>query len=146
MADATRIAIDTSAVMAILLFEAQGDACRARIKASAGFVISAGTLAEMRIVAHMRNLDAAIRDLLGQLDATIAVVDRSVADRVAAAHARWGRGVHPAALNMGDCYAYDAAISHGLPLLFVGNNFSRTDVRPALPAPAGSDHNRATQR
>ena len=54
-----------------------------------------------------------------------------VARRVAQANARWGKGVHPAGLNFGDCFAYALARKHECPLLFVGNDFSKTDVARA---------------
>jgi ribonuclease VapC len=46
-------------------------------------------------------------------------------------HARFGKGVHPARLNMGDCFAYACARTHGVPLLFKGDDFSQTDIEPA---------------
>jgi len=50
-----------------------------------------------------------------------------------AAHAllTYGKGRHPAALNLGDCFAYALAKSRGLPLLFKGDDFARTDIVPA---------------
>lgn len=48
-----------------------------------------------------------------------------------AAHARFGKGVHPARLNMGDCFAYACAKAHAVPLLFKGDDFSLTDIEPA---------------
>lgn len=42
--------------------------------------------------------------------------------------ARWGKGVHATGLNFGDCFAYEAAREHACPLLYVGNDFSQTDV------------------
>ena len=44
----------------------------------------------------------------------------------------WGKGIHPAGLNLGDCAAYALAKSLDAPLLFKGDDFSRTDVRRAL--------------
>ena len=44
---------------------------------------------------------------------------------------RFGKGRHPAALNFGDCLSYATAKVAGQPLLFVGDDFRRTDVRPA---------------
>lgn len=46
----------------------------------------------------------------------------------AAAYSLWGKGIHPAKLNMGDCYAYALAKEFGCPLLYVGYDFSQTDV------------------
>ena len=48
------------------------------------------------------------------------------------AFARYGRGRHPATLSFGDCLTYATASVSGLPLLFVGDDFSQTDVEPAL--------------
>ncbi len=44
---------------------------------------------------------------------------------------RFGRGNHPAALNLGDCFAYALAIDTGEPLLFKGDDFSQTDIPAA---------------
>ncbi len=48
------------------------------------------------------------------------------------AHARFGKGRHPARLNLGDCFAYACAQAHGVPLLSVGDDFPQTDIRSAL--------------
>lgn len=50
---------------------------------------------------------------------------------VAAAYAKWGRGLHPAGLNYGDCFAYALARQRGCPLLFVGDDFAKTDITHA---------------
>lgn len=54
------------------------------------------------------------------------------ADKVADAYDRWGKGVHPAGLNFGDCFAYALARVRGCPLLFVGDDFRRTDITSAI--------------
>ena len=51
--------------------------------------------------------------------------------RVLDAHRRFGKGRHPAGLNLGDVFAYALARTRGLPLLFKGDHFSRTDIDPA---------------
>ena len=48
------------------------------------------------------------------------------------AYRRFGKGNHPAGLNFGDCFAYALAKERDLPLLFKGDDFARTDLRPAL--------------
>ena len=45
---------------------------------------------------------------------------------------RYGKGRHPARLNFGDCFAYEVAKEHDCPLLYVGEDFSRTDIRGAV--------------
>lgn len=52
------------------------------------------------------------------------------------AYAEYGKGRHPAGLDFGDCFAYALAEETGLPFLFEGNDFSRTDMRPAVQAPS----------
>src|SRR6218665_1884148 len=47
------------------------------------------------------------------------------------AHARFGKGVHPAKLNMGDCFAYACAKAHAVPLLYKGGDFALTDIEAA---------------
>jgi ribonuclease VapC len=51
---------------------------------------------------------------------------------IAAAHERWGRGAHQAGLNLGDCFSYEAAKEHSCPSLYVGDDFSKTDLERAL--------------
>jgi len=55
------------------------------------------------------------------------------AREVAAAYSRWGKGFRRASLNFGDCFAYASAKRQDCPLLFVGDDFSLTDIAPALP-------------
>jgi len=56
----------------------------------------------------------------------------TTARRIAAAYARWGRGAHPAGLNLGDCFSYEVAKAHSCRLLYVGDDFSKTDLESAL--------------
>ena len=50
------------------------------------------------------------------------------ARRIAQAYEKWGKSMHPAALNLGDCFAYEVAKEHGCRLLYVGDGFSKTDI------------------
>jgi len=52
--------------------------------------------------------------------------------RIAEAYEQWGKGVHPAPLNFGDCFAYEVAKEHECALLYVGEDFSRTDIEGTL--------------
>ncbi len=52
-------------------------------------------------------------------------------DAAITAFIRFGRGRHPAALNFGDCMSYAVASVAGMPLLFTGEDFRRTDIAPA---------------
>ena len=129
------IAVDTSALMAILLKEPDADACGAALARESRLLISAGTLAEALIVAGHRNVSAEMAALVDALGFEIVTVTAAAARRVAEAYARWGKGAHPAALNFGDCFAYETAREHGCALLFLGEDFARTDVVAALTSP-----------
>lgn len=126
------IAIDTSALMAILLDETDAGACIAAIEAEGELVISAGTAAEALIVAGRRGVGTEMAILLEGLGAEIVPVTAASAQRVAEAYSHWGKGAHPAGLNFGDCFAYEAAQARDCPLLYVGDDFSRTDIRSVL--------------
>jgi len=126
------IAVDTSALIAIVLREPMEAACKAALVADPDIIVSAGTLAEALIVANGRKIANELIEFVDQLELEVVAVSQATARQVALAHARWGRGFHPAGLNFGDCFAYVAAMEHGCPLLYVGNDFSKTDVPSAL--------------
>lgn len=126
------IAVDTSALMAIVLDEPQAEACMTAIEQADGLLISAGTLAEALIVAARRNVDQEVSALISGLGFEVVSVTAASARRVADAYGRWGKGVHPASLNYGDCFSYEVAREHDCPLLYVGEDFVQTNVRSAL--------------
>jgi len=126
------IAVDTSALMAIVLGDAKADACIAILEAEPAILISAGTVAEALIVAARRNVADEMGKLVDGLGFDVVTVTAASARRIAAAYERWGKGVHPAGLNFGDCFAYEVAKEHDCRLLFVGNDFSKTDVESVL--------------
>ncbi len=126
------IAVDTSALMAVLLGEAQADECASVLESAGSLLISSGTLAEALIVAARRNLGVEMAMLIDGLGFEIANVTPAAARRIALAYETWGRGLHPAGLNFGDCFAYEVAKENACPLLYVGEEFSRTDIESAL--------------
>ena len=70
--------------------------------------------------------------IIDGLGLEIVPVSAAAARRIAQAYARWGKGVHAAALNFGDCFAYEVAKEHDCRLLYVGDDFSKTDIARAL--------------
>lgn len=126
------IAVDTSALMAIVLGEAEADACIGILETEPEVVVSASTVAEALIVAARRNVSEEIARMIDGLGFEILSVTPASARRIAAAYARWGRGAHPAALNFGDCFSYEVAKANSCPLLYVGDDFSKTDLESAL--------------
>ncbi len=126
------IAVDTSAIMAIVLNEPEADACIAALEAQETLLISAGTVAEVLIVSARWQVGEEVAKLIDGLDFDIVAVTPAAARRIANAYERWGKGVHPASLNLGDCFSYEVAKEHDCRLLYVGNDFSRTDIEGVL--------------
>ena len=126
------IAVDTSAVIAIVLREPMAEPCKAALAAEDEVLISAGTLAELLIVAVGRGIAAEMAELLAQFDLTIVPVTAAAARRVGQVYGQWGKGMHPAALNFGDCFAYALAKEQSCRLLYVGDDFAKTDVEGVL--------------
>jgi ribonuclease VapC len=126
------IAVDTSALIAIIRGEPDADRCLQRLLSESEVFISAGTLAEALIVAARQDRGHEMSRLVEDLQWRVAPVTEATAGRVADAYDRWGRGVHAARLNLGDCFAYEIAARLGCPLLYIGDDFSKTDLVSAL--------------
>jgi len=126
------IAVDTSALMAIVLHESAGPACMSALQANSPLLISAGTLVEALIVSNGRHCRPDMEALIDGLAFEVVPVTAEAARRVADAHARWGRGARTAGLNFGDCFSYTVAKDRGCRLLYVGRDFSRTDIQSVL--------------
>jgi ribonuclease VapC len=129
--------VDASAWTAVLLEEREAEVFR--IKLADADVVSTSAIANWeatRAIARQTNGDigAAARKLqVFQALAETQVLPIGEAEQIAAleAHARFGKGVHPAKLNMGDCFAYACAKVHGVPLLYKGGDFAMTDIEAA---------------
>ena len=126
------IAVDTSALMAIVLDEPMAAPCKAALEAEDEILMSAGTLAELLIVSARRGIGAEMADFLGRFDFNIISVTPAAARQIGLTYQQWGRGVHPAALNFGDCFAYAVAKEHACGLLYVGDDFGKTDIEAVL--------------
>ena len=126
------IVVDTSALLAIVLDEPPSDACIAALEAEHEVLISAGTLAEALIVSGRRGVGDGVDRLVTSLAFMVAPVTEAMARQVSDAYAKWGKGVHPAGLNLGDCFAYALAKDSDCPLLFIGDDFARTDLKAVL--------------
>ena len=125
------IVVDTSALIAIVLEEPQAENCLTAITTESSLKISAATIAEALVVADGRKVGRAMRHLIDRFDFEIVTVTSSSAERVAESYRLWGKGNHPAGLNFGDCFAYALAKELACPLLFIGNDFARTDIMRA---------------
>ena len=129
--------VDASAWTAILLAEADYKVLMGKL-AGAPVVLTSAIAGWETVRAVSRATDRDLKDAARMLDdlqrsANTRVVPIGGGEQFLAleAHARFGKGVHPARLNMGDCFAYACAKAHGLPLLFKGDDFSLTDIEAA---------------
>ena len=126
------IVVDTSAIMCIALGEPDAVKVKAAMTAASHRLMSAGTLAELQVVNAGRRTLADLHSRLQTIDVTIVPVDAAQADLIGHIYAQYGKGLHRASLNFGDCFAYALAKSRDLPLLYVGQDFALTDIRSAL--------------
>jgi ribonuclease VapC len=126
------IVVDSSALIAVVFDEAKAEACSKALEGETQVLISAAILAETLVVARRRRETEEVERLIVGLDMEIVNVTPASARRVAQAYERWGKGMHPAGLNFGDCFAYALAKEHSCPLLFVGDDFSKTDIESVL--------------
>jgi ribonuclease VapC len=123
--------IDTSAVLAILQDEPERRRFAESIEAADTTRMSAATWVESSIVVEARYGSDGLRHfdrLMERIAVEIVPVDLEQARTAREAFRRFGRGRHPAGLNLGDCFSYALARMLGEPLLFKGTDFSQTDL------------------
>lgn len=131
----TPIVWDTSALVAILLDEAEGLAFSRLLATSRPHLVSAVSWLELSNVMTSRFGAVGTERVTGLIRAGNVQIAAFEAEQAAAAHdafIRYGKGRHPASLNFGDCASYGLALTSNAELAFKGDDFSRTDVRPAL--------------
>jgi ribonuclease VapC len=127
--------IDTSAVLAVLMDEAESEAIRVAIEGDPVRLMSTASFVEASIVVETRYGEAGARELdllLHTAQVELVPVDREQAEVARDAFRAWGKGRHRAGLNFGDCFAYALARVSGERLLFKGDDFGSTDVPSAL--------------
>jgi ribonuclease VapC len=123
--------IDTSAILAILLGEAEGRAFTRFIENDAVRLLSAASRIEASLVIESRKGNAGRIDLDRFIDVgaiEIVAVTAEQAEAACDAFRRYGKGRHPANLNFGDVFVYSLAKTTGEPLLFKGSDFIKTDL------------------
>ncbi len=126
--------VDTSALVAVLTGEPDAERLLDLMIGADRLAVSAATLVEASIVLESRWGPEAVSDLhalLADLEAEVLPVDEQQALTAARAWRRFGKGRHPASLNLGDLFSYAAASSQGEALLFTGDDFTQTDLPEA---------------
>lgn len=126
------IVVDTSALIALILGEHEHSLILQLLQSDERFLLSSANLTELFIVAARRGIFDEASALIDRSPIVLEPVSERLARLAAQAYRRWGKGIADARLNFGDCFAYALAMERGCPLLFVGEDFARTDVRSAL--------------
>ena len=127
--------IDTSAIVSILFNEIDAALYARTLRAGSPRLLSVVTRVELSCVIEGRkgeNGRIKLERLLGAFEHEIVGVTSQHATLAIQAFRTYGKGRHPAALNIGDCFSYALARATGFPLLFKGDDFSRTDLQSAL--------------
>ncbi len=127
--------LDTSALLVLLLDEPEAEAYRAVLEEDETRLVSAATLLEAGIVVEARKGEAGGRELdllIHRAEIDVVAVDAEQVAEARRGYRRYGRGRHAAGLNFGDVFAYALARTSGEPLLFKGDDFSKTDVARVL--------------
>jgi len=125
------IAVDTSAIIAVLWGEKDESRIRTRLAAESSAILSAGSALELQIVLAGTGAIGAwdsVEAFFSAYGISVRPFDDIQLAIARAAAIRFGKGRHKAKLNYGDCFAYALAMSEGLPLLFTGKDFAETDV------------------
>ena len=128
--------VDSSALIAILKREAGWERLQETVLGAERAVMSAAVLVETSIVIEATRGQAGIRELdtlLDELAIEVLGFGPEQVEPAREAFRRFGKGRHPARLNFGDCLSYGLARHLAEPLLFIGGDFAKTDVVPALP-------------
>ena len=126
--------VDSSALLAILFQEPESERLSIAVAVSDRLMMSAvNWLESMMVIEGRRGADSArdLQEFLDQFEVQIIPFDQQHMEEAREAWRRFGKGRHPAGLNMADCAAYATAVIAGEPLLFKGGDFSQTGV-PAV--------------
>ena len=124
--------VDSSAIVAVLRGEPEQVKFSALLAATPRCRLSAATLLETFIV-QGQDRCGEVDELLAAIDAEVVPFDAEQARIARVAHGRFGKGTgSPAQLNFGDCMSYALAKVRGEPLLFKGDDFTHTDIEPAI--------------
>lgn len=127
--------VDTSAIVAIVLGEADAEDLAQIISEATEPKMSTATAVELDAVLTRRlrpEDQRRVERLFDEWELDLVAFDAEQAEIASRAYRDFGRGSgHPAALNLGDCYSYALADVTGEPLLYVGDDFVHTDITPA---------------
>ena len=131
--------LDASAIVAILVREPGHDVLIDRLEVATRLMTSGVAVIEAVLALHridrvpITAANEAVKNFLAKANVVLVPLADAETRVAVAAYAQFGKGQgHPARLNLGDCFAYACARTHDVPLLFVGEDFARTDIRSAM--------------
>jgi ribonuclease VapC len=126
---------DTSAIIEFLLDGPKASELLAKLRDAAGphstnpmVIYEAAVVLAGKENLSVGEAERLVRSLLRAMDIAVVSIDDQTASAALDAFARYGKGRHPARLNFGDCFSYAGAKAAGVPLLYVGEDFARTDL------------------
>ena len=127
------IVVDTSAIIAIDLREPTSDSLYAKLLLAAHRWIPATAVVEaMMVLSRVHRDPKSVMDrYMSKMGLSLAPIDLAVSATAQEAFLKFGKGRHPARLNLCDCFSYAVAKVMDMPLLYVGNDFRQTDIRTA---------------
>jgi ribonuclease VapC len=129
-----RLAIDTSAIIAILFEESEAEAFQSAIESNPS-IVTGPVLIEALMVLTGRGIgspEAELKNFIEGNKVDVLSFDAQMTSLAQQAFLAFGKGRHPAKLNFGDCMSYALAKSQNVPLLFKGDDFALTDIERAV--------------
>ena len=126
--------LDSSSIIAVICQEPDYDTLVRKMVAARVLTVGAPKVAETQLALTIKrggDAGALTDQFLSEIQAVIVPFGRDHISTFYAAFLRFGKGRHPARLNMGDCFSYATAKVAGMPLLFTGGDFTLTDIAAA---------------
>lgn len=126
--------IDASALVAIICREPEEQALVARMDENGPKLTHPASIYEAALaIARIRDVSVEValtdlQDFVARAEIAVATIDEHMAAAAVLAFDRYGKGRHPAGLNMGDCFSYGCAKVRAMPLLYKGEDFAKTDL------------------
>lgn len=126
--------LDSPAIVAVVCREAGFEVLLGKMARARVIIIGAPTLAETNVVLTLKlghDAGAVVDQFLAEIQALVVPFTREHLSAFCEAFLRYGKGRHPARLNLGDCVTYAIAKVSGMPVLFTGGDFTLTDLLAA---------------
>jgi ribonuclease VapC len=130
--------VDTSAVVAVVFYEPERDEIKKLLASTSRFFTSPIVRLETSLVVAQRlnitptQAEMLFDEIVNEASIQLVPISDEIGSLAVSAYEKFGKGRHPAKLNLADCFSYAVAKHLKMPILFVGNDFSKTDLKSAL--------------